>query len=128
MRKFEVDRFAMERKKVLFLAFLFLLFGANLSAQDLIFKHNGDVIEAKVIEVAPDYITYKLVSLSDGPNFKILASDVHVIRFKNGHIEKVRSNRADNYFALAPGFGGSYAGLGLSFEYFISSQDINFSI
>lgn len=63
MRKFEVDRFAMERKKVLFLAFLFLLFGANLSAQDLIFKHNGDVIEAKVIEVAPDYITYKLVSL-----------------------------------------------------------------
>lgn len=128
-----------------FIALFALLFLLNnlLQAQDVIVKINGDEIEAKVIEIGPENITYKKASFLEGPNYVVPSRSVLFIKFSNGTKEIINdlsipqnsavtsatpqqnnlsantagsnyfSNRQNIYFALATGYGNSYGGFGL---------------
>ncbi len=71
---------------------IFLLIGGLLStsafveAQDIIVLNNqtAEEIEARVIEVGPEYVKYKKWSNPDGPTINIAAADIFVIKYQNG--------------------------------------------
>jgi hypothetical protein len=66
-----------------------LFFIVNLCfAQDLIYKINGDTIKAKIIEVGTAGISFKKASSPDGPTFVENKSDIIMIKFSNGEIQK----------------------------------------
>lgn len=56
-------------------------------AQDVIYKTDGTEINAKIIEVTPDMIKYKLYNFQDGPVYNIYISDVYMIIYENGRKE-----------------------------------------
>lgn len=57
-------------------------------ADDIIVLRNGDVINAKVVEVMPDVIKYKKASNPDGPTYTIEIEKVLSIKYENGEIDK----------------------------------------
>jgi len=59
----------------------------SLSAQDLIFMRDGNIIEAKVVEISPTEIRYRRYNHLDGPVIVILTDSVLVIRYENGTSE-----------------------------------------
>ncbi len=65
---------------VIFFSFIFLIS----QAQDIVLKKNGEEINAKVIEISPTEIKYKLTENLDGPLYTILKSDVFMIKYSNG--------------------------------------------
>ena len=107
-------------------------------SQDVIVNKNGSEIQAKVLEISPTMIKYKLSSYLDGPLRSIAIKDVFLIKYENGSVEYMNSagdnnsndNRTEeysgtdesetntssydgNYFMLGNGMGVSYGGLGL---------------
>ena len=75
--------------------FLLLFVCKFLVAQDIIFKTNGDEVQAKVLEVAPDEIKYKMFNFQDGPTYILKKTDVFMIKYSNGH-KDVFSNTNSN--------------------------------
>jgi len=67
-----------------FIVMLMVLGIYNLIAQDLIVIKNGDIIEARVIEISLTEIRYRRIDFLDGPVFIIPTADVLSIRFGNG--------------------------------------------
>jgi hypothetical protein len=67
-------------------AVFFLFLGAAFPAlaQDLIVLKDGNMIEAKVIEINPLDIRYKRFTNLEGPDIVIHAADVLSIRYENG--------------------------------------------
>lgn len=57
-------------------------------ADDIIVLRNGDVINAKVIEVMPDVIKYRKTSSPDGPIYSIEIDKVLSIKYENGEVDK----------------------------------------
>lgn len=57
---------------------------ANLYAQDVIIKPNGDEIKAKVTKVNSNEIEYKRWTNQDGPFYTIDTRDVFMIKYANG--------------------------------------------
>ena len=49
-----------------------------------IISRNGEIIEAKIIEIGVTEIKYKKCSNIEGPSYSILKSDVFMIKYKNG--------------------------------------------
>jgi len=67
---------------------LFLLVGiCSVTAQDLIIMRDGNIIEARVMEVSPTEIRYKRFEHLDGPTIVIPAANVLSIRYENGTTE-----------------------------------------
>ena len=67
------------------MVFLFLAaIICSLAAQDLIVLKNGNMIEAKVLEISPTEIRYKDSSNLNGPTIVIPANSVLSIRYENG--------------------------------------------
>lgn len=65
--------------------FLFILFiSANVFSQDTIYKRNGEVINAKVLEVELNVIKFKKTSNPDGPLYSLPKSQIALIQYKNG--------------------------------------------
>jgi len=64
------------------------VFSAN--AQDMIILRDGNVIEAKVMEVSPTEIRYKRPDHLDGPVRVIYTANVLSIRYENGYVEQFR--------------------------------------
>ncbi|HNW89986.1 MAG TPA: hypothetical protein PKN48_10005 [Bacteroidales bacterium] len=68
--------------------FILILIGvvifSTLQAQDVIFKKNGDEVQAKIEEVGVSEIKYKKFDNQDGPLYTILKSDVFMIKYANG--------------------------------------------
>jgi len=72
----------------LFLFLAFLLAGIySLSAQDMIVMRDGNIIEAKVLEIHPHEIRYKRYNHLDGPTIVIPIAWVLSIRYENGTTE-----------------------------------------
>jgi hypothetical protein len=71
----------------LLLFFGALLFMSPALAQDIIIKSNGEEVRAKVFELTPDQIKYKLYSYPDGPLITILKRDVFMIKYADGSKE-----------------------------------------
>ena len=75
----------------IFVAMFFLLGLSSISAQDLIVLKNGEIIEARVLEISPSEIKYKRIEHLDGPTIVINASDVLSIRYENGRQEIINA-------------------------------------
>lgn len=62
-----------------------LLFNTVCSySQDIIFKKNGEEILAKVLEVMPDLVKYKIYTSQDGPTYSTYKSDILFIKYSDG--------------------------------------------
>ncbi|MCD6020100.1 MAG: hypothetical protein K0S53_3221 [Bacteroidetes bacterium] len=72
--------------QVLFLALCFVY--QNASSQDLIIKTNGDTIRAKITEVGTNAVSFKKASMPDGPGFVEYKSDIVLIKFSNGEVQR----------------------------------------
>ena len=71
----------------IFAIVFFLLGVSSVYAQDLIVLKNGEIIEARVLEITPSEIRYKRIEHLDGPTIVIHVSDVLSIRYENGRQE-----------------------------------------
>ena len=71
-------------KNVLKLLALLLTFASGLQAQDKIYKTNGDILEAKVMEVNASDVKYKVFSNLNGPLYSIQKSQIIKIAYENG--------------------------------------------
>lgn len=69
--------------KYVLLSFFIIVQGCIL-AQDQVFKKDNTKIEAKVLEITPTEIKYKLFNYQDGPLFIVNKSDVAMIIYQNG--------------------------------------------
>lgn len=74
----------MKRASLLILLSLFALIA---SAQDYIRMSSGEVIEARVVEVGPETVSYKRLTNLLGPNFTVSKKDVFAIHYENGDID-----------------------------------------
>lgn len=81
-------------KKIIFSIVAFFCV-TNLFAQDKIYKKNGPVINAKVIEIGPDEIKYKLTDSPDGPVYVVEKASLKSITFADGRVEKYEISYKD---------------------------------
>lgn len=70
----------------------FALISLSASAQDKIFKRNGDVIEGKVKEVNTRTISYKRQDNPDGPDYVVNRNEVTKIQYQNGSEDYMSNN------------------------------------
>jgi len=70
--------------KRIFLVFVALIFTTELISQDVIYKMNGQEIEAKVLEVLPEIVKYKVYKSQDGPVYSLRKSDIIMIKYEDG--------------------------------------------
>ena len=61
--------------------------GSYASAQDLIVKKDGSVIQAKVTKIGTSEVEYKKWSNQDGPQYSIAVADILAINYQNGEKE-----------------------------------------
>lgn len=76
----------MKTKKLIALAALCVA-GSYASAQDLIVKKDGSVIQAKVTKIGTSEVEYKKWSNQDGPQYSISVADILAINYQNGEKE-----------------------------------------
>ena len=82
-------------KKVFILALLFTCSSQLLKAQDKIYRNNGKVVLAKVIEVGASEIKYKEYNNPDGPIYVLETDRVKKIVYENGKVETFEDNLKD---------------------------------
>ncbi len=75
--------------KPLFIAYCSML-AFTASAQDKIYKNNGDIIQAKVKKITPRTISYKRQDNPDGPDYTIGRKEVSMIEYENGVKESMK--------------------------------------
>lgn len=63
------------------------MFGGYASAQDLIVKKDGSVIQAKVTKIGISEVEYKKWGNQDGPQYSIAVADILAINYQNGEKE-----------------------------------------
>ena len=68
-----------------------LALSSNISAQDVIVKKDGSVIQSKVVEITSDVIKYKKFTNLDGPTYSVSVSEILSINYENGETEKFES-------------------------------------
>ena len=90
-------------KKTLAL-FVLLLCIKNVTAQDLVFKKSGEILNVKIVEVRASEVAYKKEENSDGPIHIFTKASLRKIQYQNGtidslvppKIENISSNQIDN--------------------------------
>ncbi len=82
------------RKIILLSATLFCLLQAGIS-QDKIYRNNGKIVEAKIIEIGSSEIKYKEFNNPDGPIYVLEADRIKKIVFQNGKEQKFEDNLKD---------------------------------
>jgi|GEM_PF-3834280 len=70
-------------KKLFALLFIAVLC-ESADAQDLIIKHNGDTIRAKITEISDDVVRYKKQNNLNGPTFVTSKSEINKLVYANG--------------------------------------------
>ena len=65
------------------------------SAQDMIVKKDGTVIQAKVMKVGTSEVDYKKWSNQNGPQYSIAVADILAINYQNGEKETFENVGAD---------------------------------
>ena len=70
-------------KRILFLTVLICMSVAT-NGQDLITPKNGDVIEAKILEVTSTEVKYKKWNNQEGPTFVMSKGDIMMVVYQNG--------------------------------------------
>ena len=82
-------------KKILLLTLLLCAAFIFTKAQDKIYRKNGKIIEAKVLEVGASEIKYSEFANPDGPIYVLEADRIIKIVYENGKIEKFSDDLTD---------------------------------
>lgn len=82
-------------RKILFVSAFISLLSVAAKSQDKIYRNNGKVIEAKVIEVSSSEVKYKEYSNPDGPVYVLETDKIKKIVYENGKEEKFSDNLKD---------------------------------
>jgi hypothetical protein len=72
-----------------------LSFSSHISAQDKIYRKNGQLVKAKVIEVGTSDIKYKLYNEAESPVYVLEKDRINRIEYENGTVEKFTPNIKD---------------------------------
>ena len=95
-------------------------FGIITNAQDIILKHDGSEIKAKVLEITDQQVKYKDFDFQNGPTRNINISEIFMITYENGQKEVFNKNTSSSKrqsvtncakntaFGLDIGLGGSF--------------------
>jgi len=78
-------------KKTFFIAILFLALAVSAYAQDIIVLINGNIIEAKILEILPTEIRYRRFDNLNGPIHVIFKSEVYSIKYENGVVDVINA-------------------------------------
>lgn len=85
--------------KNLFVTLLFIVIGASpVFAQDLITKKNGEDVKAKVLEVTPNEVKYKLFDEPNGVTYTAKKSELLMIRYESGRNEVFNQQSMNNLY------------------------------
>jgi hypothetical protein len=79
---------------VYLLAFVFLVSSSSYS-QDKIYRHNGKVVEAKIIEIGSSEIKYREYNNPNGPIYVLETDRIKKVVYENGKEEKFGDNLKD---------------------------------
>ena len=79
---------------VIILLFIGGLFSVN--AQDIIVLRDGNIIEAKIIEISDIEIRYKKFGHLDGPNIVLSLDKILSIKYENGTIETLNTSSTNS--------------------------------
>lgn len=77
-----------------FLSAALIIMPVCVFSQDRINKVNGDIIQAKVLEVSADEVRYKRYSNPDGPVYVLGKNEISEITYQNGEREVFSSGKA----------------------------------
>lgn len=72
--------------KVFALFIIYLLMGTYAMGQDIILKHDGETIEALIVDISPGVIKYKKFDKPNGSVYSITRDQVQQITYQNGKI------------------------------------------
>ncbi len=78
--------------KKLILLFILISELANLNAQDIIIKKNGDEINTKIIEVGIEIIKFKKFDNLEGPIYTMGKNEIFLIKYENGSKDVFNDN------------------------------------
>ena len=82
--------------KPLVLSFLIFFLAPTFSfSQDKIYRNNGKIVEAKILEIGSDEIKYKEYHNSDGPVYVLETDKIKKIVFENGKTQKFEIDYKD---------------------------------
>lgn len=82
-------------RKLFFLLASFFLFAVSLQAQDKIYRKNGQVVKAKVLEVGTEEVKYKLMDSTETIVYVLEKDRINKIEYANGRVEKFTVNLKD---------------------------------
>ncbi len=82
-------------KKILFLTLLIFSCTQLLNAQDKIYRQNGKVVLAKIVEIGSSEIKYKEFTNPDGPVYVLETDRIKKIVFENGTTQTFEDNLKD---------------------------------
>ncbi len=82
-------------KKLLFSFLLTILLSHFSYSQDKIYRKNGKVVQAKILEVGPDELKYREFNNPDGPVYILETDRISKIVYENGKVEKFTLNIKD---------------------------------
>lgn len=86
----------MKTKYYLWFLTILFIFPVLLKSQDVIFKMDGDEIEAKVIEVTEEVIKYYKYNKTEGPLYSINVDNVFMIKYPDGSKDVFGSSSKEN--------------------------------
>jgi hypothetical protein len=92
-------------KNVLCIICIFIATAA--SAQDRIFKKNGEIIEARVTSVGNSYVVFKRARHPEGREYSIYKGDVAKIRYSDGMEDIFENNYGPSEPLRSRGYNGS---------------------
>ncbi|MBI5858680.1 MAG: hypothetical protein HZB42_13675 [Sphingobacteriales bacterium] len=82
-------------RKLILSALILCLISATAKSQDRIYRNNGKVIEAKIIEVGSTEVKYKDYNNPDGPVYVLETDLIKKIVYENGKEEKFKESMKD---------------------------------
>jgi hypothetical protein len=86
--------FNMKQTLVSFATLFFIFSFAH--AQDKIYRNNGKIVEAKILEIGSEEIKYKEFHNQDGPIYVLETDRIKKIVFENGKVQKFEDNYKDS--------------------------------
>lgn len=81
--------------RIIFLALATFLFTISATAQDKIYRKNGKVVQAKIVEVGTSEIKYRIFGDDAGPIYILETDKIKKVDFENGTTQKFVPNIKD---------------------------------
>lgn len=82
-------------RKTLFFLLVFSALQLAVRAQDKIYRKNGQVVKAKILEIGSVEIKYKVFGVEDGPVYILETDRIAKIEFQNGKVESFTPSLKD---------------------------------